>query len=191
VEDRVAQLMSMPDAVAAFVPDGATIALEGFTHLIPFAAGHELIRQGRRHLTLVRLTPDLIYDHGRGRSMATQAGLPVPPDLTGQLLTGGVGPGDPRVAHGAALVRAGAAAAPIHTSTGSAGTGPTRARSISQGPDAETSSPASSRLTMSSAASKRERRSRSSTPIPANWASPPPMAHTCSARSTGCHRGRR
>jgi len=44
------------------VSDGCTVALEGFTHLIPFAAGHEIIRQGRRDLTLVRMTPDIVYD---------------------------------------------------------------------------------------------------------------------------------
>jgi glutaconate CoA-transferase subunit A len=54
--------MSMADAVRAFVRDGDCIALEGFTHLIPFAAGHEIIRQRRRDLTVCRLTPDLIYD---------------------------------------------------------------------------------------------------------------------------------
>jgi glutaconate CoA-transferase subunit A len=54
--------MSMHDAVAAFVRDGDTVVIEGFTHLICFAAGHEIIRQGRRELTLCRLTPDLIYD---------------------------------------------------------------------------------------------------------------------------------
>ena len=54
-----AKVMPLPDAVAAHVSDGDTIALEGFTHLIPFAAGHEVIRQERRDLTLVRLTPDL------------------------------------------------------------------------------------------------------------------------------------
>ena len=52
----------MHDAVAALVRDGDTVAIEGFTHLIGFAAGHEIIRQGRRDLTLARLTPDLIYD---------------------------------------------------------------------------------------------------------------------------------
>ena len=52
----------MRDAVAKLVRDGDTVAIEGFTHLISFAAGHEIIRQGRRDLTLVRLTPDLIYD---------------------------------------------------------------------------------------------------------------------------------
>ena len=54
--------MSMQDAVARFVCDGDTVVIEGFTHLICFAAGHEIIRQRRRDLTLCRLTPDLIYD---------------------------------------------------------------------------------------------------------------------------------
>lgn len=54
--------LSLPDAIAAHVSDGCTVALEGFTHLIPFAAGHEIIRQGRRDLTLVRMTPDIVYD---------------------------------------------------------------------------------------------------------------------------------
>jgi glutaconate CoA-transferase, subunit A len=54
--------MSMRDAIASFVHDGDTVVIEGFTHLICFAAGHEIIRQGRRELTLCRLTPDLIYD---------------------------------------------------------------------------------------------------------------------------------
>ncbi|HEX9335779.1 MAG TPA: CoA-transferase, partial [Pseudonocardiaceae bacterium] len=58
----VATFAALDEAVAELVHDGATIALEGFTHLIPFAAGHEIIRQGRRDLTLVRMTPDLIYD---------------------------------------------------------------------------------------------------------------------------------
>jgi glutaconate CoA-transferase, subunit A len=54
--------MSMRDAVSRFVQDGDTVVIEGFTHLICFAAGHEIIRQRRRDLTLARLTPDLIYD---------------------------------------------------------------------------------------------------------------------------------
>src|SRR5216110_3705719 len=54
--------MSMRDAVSRFVHDGDTVVIEGFTHLICFAAGHEIIRQRRRDLTLARLTPDLIYD---------------------------------------------------------------------------------------------------------------------------------
>ncbi|HKC38194.1 MAG TPA: CoA-transferase [Gemmatimonadales bacterium] len=52
----------MQDAVARLVRDGDTVVIEGFTHLISFAAGHEIIRQRRRDLTLCRLTPDLIYD---------------------------------------------------------------------------------------------------------------------------------
>jgi len=56
------KVASMRDAVAALVRDGDTVAIEGFTHLISFAAGHEIIRQGRRDLTLARMTPDLIYD---------------------------------------------------------------------------------------------------------------------------------
>jgi glutaconate CoA-transferase subunit A len=54
--------MSMHDAVAAHVRDGMSLAIEGFTAFICFAAAHEVIRQGRRDLTLVRLTPDVIYD---------------------------------------------------------------------------------------------------------------------------------
>ena len=58
----VAEIVSLREAIAGLVRDGDTVALEGFTHLIPFAAGHEIIRQGRRRLTLVRMTPDVIYD---------------------------------------------------------------------------------------------------------------------------------
>jgi glutaconate CoA-transferase subunit A len=58
----VAEITSLPEAVAGFVHDGDTVALEGFTHLIPFAAGHELLRQNRRELELIRMTPDLLYD---------------------------------------------------------------------------------------------------------------------------------
>ena len=57
--DKVA---SLHDAIATLVRDGDTVAIEGFTHLISFAAGHEIIRQRRRDLTLCRLTPDIIYD---------------------------------------------------------------------------------------------------------------------------------
>src|SRR4051794_20952864 len=56
------KLASMADAVRELVRDGDTVAIEGFTHLISFAAGHEIIRQGRRDLTLARMTPDVIYD---------------------------------------------------------------------------------------------------------------------------------
>jgi glutaconate CoA-transferase subunit A len=56
------KVVSMREAVAAHVHDGDTLAIEGFTHLVSFAAAHEVIRQGRRGLTLSRLTPDLVYD---------------------------------------------------------------------------------------------------------------------------------
>jgi glutaconate CoA-transferase subunit A len=56
------KVASMRDAIADLVRDGDTVAIEGFTHLICFAAGHEIIRQRKRDLTLARLTPDLIYD---------------------------------------------------------------------------------------------------------------------------------
>lgn len=62
--------MTLHDAIAALVQDGQTIAMEGFTHLIPFAAGHEIIRQGRRELHLVRMTPDIIYDQMIGAGCA-------------------------------------------------------------------------------------------------------------------------
>src|SRR6516162_2822867 len=53
---------TLSQAIDQFVRDGDSVALEGFTHLIPFAAGHEIIRQQKRDLTLIRMTPDLIYD---------------------------------------------------------------------------------------------------------------------------------
>jgi glutaconate CoA-transferase subunit A len=58
----MSKLVSLSEAIAEHVHDGDTIYAAGFTHLIPFAAGHEIIRQGRRALTLARATPDLIYD---------------------------------------------------------------------------------------------------------------------------------
>ena len=58
----MAELLSLREAVNRFVSNGDTVALEGFTHLIPTAAAHELIRQEKRDLTLVRMTPDLVYD---------------------------------------------------------------------------------------------------------------------------------
>jgi glutaconate CoA-transferase subunit A len=66
----VAELVSLREGVANVVFDGDTVALEGFTHLIPFAAAHELIRQRRRELTLVRMTPDLVYDQLIGAGCA-------------------------------------------------------------------------------------------------------------------------
>ncbi len=58
----MAEFLTLHDAVARFVRSGDSVALEGFTHLIPFAAGHEILRQGLTDLTLIRMTPDLIYD---------------------------------------------------------------------------------------------------------------------------------
>src|SRR6266581_8474278 len=67
---RPVEIAPLAEAIEELVRDGDTVALEGFTHLIPFAAGHELIRQGRRELTLVRMTPDLIYDQLIGAGCA-------------------------------------------------------------------------------------------------------------------------
>lgn len=67
----MASWMSLSEAVAALVRDGSYVALEGFSHLIPFAAGHEIIRQGRRNLSLVRMTPDVIYDQMIGAGCAS------------------------------------------------------------------------------------------------------------------------
>jgi glutaconate CoA-transferase, subunit A len=65
-----ARIMRLGDAIAELVHDGDTVALEGFTHLIPFEAGKEIIRQGRRDLTLVRMTPDIVYDQLIGAGCA-------------------------------------------------------------------------------------------------------------------------
>jgi glutaconate CoA-transferase subunit A len=66
----MAKFLSLGEAVAEHVRDGDTVAMEGFTHLIPFAAAHEVIRQGRKRLTLIRMTPDLIYDQLIGMGAA-------------------------------------------------------------------------------------------------------------------------
>ena len=68
----MAKFLDLATAVAQMVHDGDVLALEGFTHLIPFAAGHEIIRQKRRDLTLVRMTPDLIYDQMIGMGCASK-----------------------------------------------------------------------------------------------------------------------
>ena len=68
----MAEIVSLPEGIAAVVSDGDTLVMEGFTHLIPFAAGHEIIRQRRRDLTLVRMTPDLIYDQLIGMGCASK-----------------------------------------------------------------------------------------------------------------------
>jgi glutaconate CoA-transferase subunit A len=66
----MAELLPLDEAVRELVHDGDSVALEGFTHLIPFAAGHEIARQRRRELTLIRMTPDLIYDQLIGMACA-------------------------------------------------------------------------------------------------------------------------
>jgi glutaconate CoA-transferase subunit A len=66
----VAEVVTLAEAVGELVHDGDSVAMEGFTHLIPFAAGHEVIRQRRRDLTLIRMTPDLIYDQLIGMGCA-------------------------------------------------------------------------------------------------------------------------
>jgi glutaconate CoA-transferase subunit A len=66
------KVATMHDAVAELVRDGDTVAIEGFTHLICFAAGHEIIRQRRRDLTLARMTPDVIYDQMIGAGVASK-----------------------------------------------------------------------------------------------------------------------
>src|SRR6476660_3749185 len=64
------RITTLAEAVAAHIHDGDTVAMEGFTHLIPHAAGHEIIRQRRKDLTLIRMTPDLIYDQMIGMGCA-------------------------------------------------------------------------------------------------------------------------
>jgi glutaconate CoA-transferase subunit A len=64
------RFLSLAEAVEDCVRDGDTVAMEGFTHLIPYAAGHEVIRQQRRGLTLIKMTPDLLYDQLIGMGCA-------------------------------------------------------------------------------------------------------------------------
>lgn len=66
----MAEITTLREAVAGLIKDGDSVAMEGFTHLIPFAAGYEVIRQQRRQLTLIRMTPDLIYDQIIGAGCA-------------------------------------------------------------------------------------------------------------------------
>lgn len=82
--DGPSKVMSMREAIAAFVHDGATVCLEGFTHLIPTAAGHEIIRQGRKDLTVVRMTADIVVDQMIAMRLRVEAGVL----LRGQLLGG-------------------------------------------------------------------------------------------------------
>src|SRR5213075_79842 len=64
------QLGSLQEIIDQYIHDGQSVALEGFTHLIPFAAGHEILRQKRRELALIRMTPDLVYDQLIGAGCA-------------------------------------------------------------------------------------------------------------------------
>ncbi|MBI4276104.1 MAG: CoA transferase subunit A [Rhizobiales bacterium] len=64
------RVLSLAEAVESVIRDGDSVAMEGFTHLIPHAAGHEIVRQGRKHLTLIRMTPDLLYDQLIGMGCA-------------------------------------------------------------------------------------------------------------------------
>jgi len=68
----LASTLQLSEAIRQHVHDGDVVALEGFTHLIPFAAGHEIIRQGKRGLTLIRMTPDVIYDQIIGSGCANK-----------------------------------------------------------------------------------------------------------------------
>jgi glutaconate CoA-transferase subunit A len=66
----LAKILPLSEAIRELVHDGDTVALEGFTHLIPYAAGHEIIRQKRKNLSLIRMTPDVIYDQMIGAGCA-------------------------------------------------------------------------------------------------------------------------
>jgi glutaconate CoA-transferase subunit A len=66
----MAEIVGLEDAMAELVRDGSSVALEGFTHLIPFAAGHEILRQRRAELELIRMTPDVLYDQMVGAGAA-------------------------------------------------------------------------------------------------------------------------
>ena len=68
----MAEIVSLADAIERAVHNGDSVAMEGFTHLIPFAAGREVIRQRRRGLTLIRMTPDVIYDQLIGAGCASK-----------------------------------------------------------------------------------------------------------------------
>ena len=68
----MAPFVSLQDAVRDVMSDGLCVALEGFTHLIPHASAHEIIRQGFKNLTLVRMTPDIIYDQMIGMGCASK-----------------------------------------------------------------------------------------------------------------------
>lgn len=69
---KAGKITDLETAVHTLVRDGDSVAIEGFTHLIPFAAGHEIIRQKRRELTLIRMTPDILYDQMIGMGVAAK-----------------------------------------------------------------------------------------------------------------------
>jgi glutaconate CoA-transferase subunit A len=71
----VAEVVELREAVAGLVSDGNSVAVEGLTHLIPTAGAHEIIRQQRRNLTLILMTPDLIYDQMIGMGWRARAAL--------------------------------------------------------------------------------------------------------------------
>jgi len=71
-QEDMAEIVSLADAIERAVHNGDSVAMEGFTHLIPFAAGREVIRQRRRDLTLIRMTPDVIYDQLIGAGCASK-----------------------------------------------------------------------------------------------------------------------
>src|SRR3981189_549297 len=68
----MSRFLSLAEAVEEIIRDGDSVAMEGFTHLIPSAAGHEIIRQRKRNLTLIRMTPDIIYDQMIGMGCASR-----------------------------------------------------------------------------------------------------------------------
>lgn len=68
----MAEITTLRESIQTLIQDGQSVAFEGFTHLIPYAAGHELIRQGKQDLTLIRMTPDLIYDQVIGMRLASK-----------------------------------------------------------------------------------------------------------------------
>ena len=93
----MAELIELREAVAGLVQSGDSVALEGFTHLIPTAAAHEIIRQERRDLTLIRMTPDLIYDQmigmGCARKLVCGAATPASaPSTASEMQSSTVGP---------------------------------------------------------------------------------------------------
>src|SRR3981189_2747818 len=114
----MSRFLSLAEAVESTIRDGDTVAMEGFTHLIPYAAGHEVIRQRRRHLTLIRMTPDLIYDQLIGMDCAAKlifswVGNPRVPVCEEKCWHGPTGVGEHPQAAMANAYEAGAAGLPL------------------------------------------------------------------------------